>query len=196
MKIFFILLIVVVFFSTSVVSCSEEKEADKKESLEEGKDKKNFVGEWTPDLGSVEIKISDAIPSEYTSELGNVKEEMKKNQAMADQIVMEFKEDGKLVVGPKGDTKEFNWDVDGNNLVISGDVDGQKFKAAFEITESTADEFTLKLTGSSVMEQAKEQYSKEVEQAMKSVPGIEALNVDKILSETWASMKFKKKQAA
>lgn len=173
----------VAFLGAAMISCG-------------GADKKNFVGEWTPDLGSVEIKISDAIPSEYTSELGNVKEEMKGNQAMADQVIMNFKEDGTLTVGPKGDTQDFNWDVNGNNLLISGEVEGQKFSASFEIAESTADEFTLKLTGTSIMEQAKAQYSKEVDQAMKSIPGIEALNMDKILSESWASMKFKKKQAA
>ncbi len=173
----------VAFLGAAMISCG-------------GADKKNFVGEWTPDLGSVEIKISDAIPSQYTSELGNVKEEMKKSQVMADEIVMEFKEDGTFTVGPKGETKDFKWDVDGNNLVISGEIEGQKFNAAFEIAESSADEFTLKLTGTSIMEQAKAQYSKEVDEAMNSVPELKALDLDKILSESWASMKFKKKQAA
>jgi hypothetical protein len=173
----------VAFLAASMISCG-------------GVDKSNFVGEWTPDLGSVEIELSSAIPSEYTGELSEVKSEMKKNQDQADKIKMEFKEDGTLTVGPEHDTKDFSWDVDGSNLVISGDLEGKKFSASFEVVESSADEFTLKLTGTSVMEQAKAQYGKEVDQAMEEIPGLGMLNIEKILEESWASMKFKKKSNA
>lgn len=184
---------VVAFLASAMISCG-------------GADKANFVGNWTPDLGSVDIHISEAIPSELQDnmDLDKMKSEMKKNQSMADKINMEFKEDGTFTVGPEGDTKDFKWDVDGDNLVISGqipeeadgDMGGKDFSFAFEIVESSSDEFTLKLTGASIMEQAKSQFKDQVDEAMgEAGPMLGMLDLDKILGESWASLKFKKKAA-
>jgi hypothetical protein len=167
--------------------------------------KEDFVGQWTPDLSSVDIHLSEDIPSQFTSEfdIDEVKEEMKDNQKDADKVIIDFKEDGTLTLGPEGDTKDFKWDIDGDELVISGKIDegpseinGKDFKLAFEIVESSADMFTIKLSAGSLKEQAEAQYKDEMDEAMKQAgPFLDLIN-DDILNDTWASISFKKKQAS
>lgn len=165
--------------------------------------KEDFVGQWTPDLGSVDIHLSEDIPSEWTKEidLDEMKSEMKSNQKDADKVIIDFKEDGTLTVGPEGDTKDFKWEIDGDNLVISGKMDndapaeiqGKEFKLAFEIVESGADKFTLKLSAGSLKEQAEAQYKDEMDKAMEQAgPFLDLIN-DDILNDTWASLSFTKK---
>lgn len=168
--------------------------------------KEDFVGQWTPDLGSVDIHLSEDIPSQFTKEvdLDEIKSEMKKNQKDADKVIIDFKEDGTLTLGPDGDTKDFKWDIDGDNLVISGKLDddapsemqGKEFKLAFEIVDSGSDEFTIKLSAGSLKTQAEEQYKEEMDKAMEQAgPFLDLIN-DDILNDTWASLSFKKKQAS
>lgn len=165
--------------------------------------KETFVGQWTPDLGSVDVHISDQVPSQYTDQLDmdEMKEEMKKNQSEADKVIIDFKEDGTLTLGPEGDTKDFKWDIDGNNLVISGvvpegDFKGKDFELALEIVDSGSDSFTLKLSAGSLKDQAEAQYKDEMDEAMKQAgPLLDLINED-VLNDTWASISFKKKQAS
>jgi hypothetical protein len=184
---------IVAFLASAMISCG-------------GADRANFVGNWTPDLSSVDIHISDKIPGEMKDEMDidKMKSEMKKNQKMADMVNMEFKEDGTFTVGPEGKTQDFKWDIDGDNLVISGkipqeadgDFAGKDFSFAFEVVESSTDEFTIKLTGSSIREQAEAQFKEQYDEMMEQAgPMIGLLDLDGILADTWASLKFKKKSA-
>ena len=181
----------VAFLASAMISCG---------SVDRG----NFVGNWTPDLGSVDIHVSDKIPSEFQKEMDmdRMKSEMKKNQPMADMVNMEFKEDGTFTVGPEGQTMDFKWDVDGSNLVISGtvpkeakgDLAGKPFSFSFEVMESTTDEFTVKLTGTSVKEQFEAQFKSQYDEMMNEAgPFLGMMDLDGILADTWASLKFKKK---
>lgn len=165
-----------------------------------GASKGDFVGQWTPDLSSVDIHLSDKIPSEYTQgfDVNDVKNEMKEGQSEADHVVIDFKEDGTLTVGPEGDTKDFKWNVDGSNLVISGtvpegDLKGKDFEISLEIVESGADAFTIKLTAASLMEQAEAQYKDEMDEAMAQFKAIIDLLDEEVFTDTWASISFKKK---
>lgn len=182
---------VVAFLASAMISCG-------------GADKANFVGNWTPDLGSVDVHVSDKIPSEMQDkmDMDKMKSEMKKNQKMADMVNMEFKEDGTFTVGPDGETQDFKWAIEGDNLVISGNIPeqaekefaGREFAFAFEVVDSNADQFTIKLTGSSVREQFETQFEKEYEEMMDQAgPMLGMLDLDGILSDTWATMTFKKK---
>lgn len=170
-----------------------------------GANSENFVGQWTPDLSTVDIHLSEDIPSEFTKELdmNEMKAEMKKNQSEADKVIIDFKEDGTLTLGPSGDTKDFKWEVSGDELIISGKMDndapselqGKEFKLAFEIVDSGADEFTLKLSAGSLKTQAEEQYKAEMDKAMEQAGPFLALINEDILNNTWASITFKKKAA-
>jgi len=166
--------------------------------------KEDFVGQWTPDLSSIDIHLSEDIPSDLSQNLDidEMKAEAKKGQSEADKVIIDFKEDGKLVLGPEGDTKEFNWDIDGDNLVISGKMDegpseikGKEFELAFEIVESGSDAFTIKLSAMSLKEQLEAQFKDEMDEAMSQVGPMMSLINDDILNDTWASISFKKKEA-
>lgn len=167
-----------------------------------GADKADFVGQWTPDLSSIDIHLSDQIPSDLAKnvDIDDIKSEAKEGQNVADEMVIDFKEDGTLTVGPKGDTKDFKWDIDGDELVITGELDegpvaGKKFELAFEIVDSGSDAFTLKLTAMSLKEQIEAQFKSEMDAAMAQAgPILDMLN-DDILTDTWASISFKKKEA-
>lgn len=165
-----------------------------------GASKGNFVGQWTPDLSSVDIHLSEKIPAELTSgfNVNDMKSKMKEGQSEADKVIIDFKEDGTLTLGPEGDTKDFKWNVDGSELVVSGvfpegEFKGKNFELAFEIVDSGSDAFTIKLSAASLKSQAEAQYKTEMEEAMKQAgPFLDMIN-DEILNDTWASISFKKK---
>ena len=124
-------------------------------------DSGNFVGEWEPNLSKVELNISDEIPAEIRAEIekgmANKDELAKAQSRMEDEFKMEFKEDGKLLLEMNKESQEMDWKIDGSNLVISGNVQGMGASIALEVLESTAETFTLKLTGTSILEQVEAQ---------------------------------------
>lgn len=179
----------VAFLAAVMVSCGSASKED-------------FVGQWTPDLSSVDIHLSEKIPSDYTQgfNLDEVKSEIKDNQKDADKVIIDFKEDGTLTVGPEGETKDFKWTIDGDNLVISGtvpegDLKGKDFELALEIVDSGSDMFTVKLTAASLLEQAEAQYKNEMDEAMAQFKSVIALLDEEVFTDTWASISFKKKSA-
>ncbi|CAG5085071.1 hypothetical protein [Parvicella tangerina] len=167
-----------------------------------GASKEDFVGQWTPDLSSIDIHLSEDIPADLKKnvDVDDIKSEAKEGQKEADKMIIDFKEDGSVTLGPEGDTKDFKWNVDGDELIISGKMDegpvkGKDFELAFEIVESGADAFTLKLTAMSLKEQIEAQFKEEMDEAMAQAgPILDMLN-DDILTDTWASISFKKKEA-
>ncbi len=179
----------VAFLAAVMVSCGSASKED-------------FVGQWTPDLSSIDIHLSEDIPSDLSKnvDLDEIKSEAKEGQSEADKVIIDFKEDGTLTLGPKGDTKDFKWDIDGDELVISGKMDegpvkGKDFKIALEIVDSGSDAFTLKLTAMSLKEQVEAQFKDEMEDAMAQAGPILDMLSDDILNDTWASISFKKKEA-
>lgn len=181
----------VAFLASAMVSCGSANKED-------------FVGQWTPDLSSIDIHLSESIPSDISKnvDIDEIKAEAKEGQKDADKVIIDFKEDGTLTLGPDGDTKDFKWDIDGDNLVISGKIDegpseiqGKEFELALEITESSSDAFTIKLSAMSLKEQIEAQFKDEMDKAMEQVGPMMAMINDDILNETWATISFKKKEA-
>ncbi|MFT7156983.1 MAG: hypothetical protein ACI8Q1_001998 [Parvicella sp.] len=124
-------------------------------------DSGNFVGEWVPDLSKAELNLSEEIPAEMRGEIekGMVnKDELAKAQSrMEDEFKMEFKEDGKLLLEMNKESQELDWEINGSNLVISGNVEGMGANIELEIVESTSESFTVKMTGTSILKQAEAQ---------------------------------------
>jgi hypothetical protein len=152
---------------------------------------KDIVGQWTADLSSLDVKLGDGIPPEFKPEVEAGVSEVKGMQFVAEQVVIDFKEGGVLTVGPTGETKDFSWKVDGSNLVLSGELEGQKFEFSIEVTESSADKVVLHLTAESAMEQMKKVMGAEFDEAMAEMP--EGVDVNAMVKGTSATMTLKKK---
>jgi len=166
-------------------------------------DSSNFIGEWTPDLSSTHLELSDIIPEEATGSVDGMMDEMKNEQEEVDErAILEFKDNGKVIVGDIDESKEYEWKVDGDQLHIFGliedgppEFDGKEFDVAFEILDSSADKFTLKLSVQSLYDQIKAQFPKDLEEAEDNLGMYKMFMTEKVMSETWASISFKKKEA-
>jgi hypothetical protein len=88
-----------------------------------------LVGQWKADLSSFDLILGDGVPAE-------------------------------MVVSKKGDdkTEELDYNFDGNKLALSGEVEGDKVNINLNISEVTADKFTIALTGEEVLAQIKAEY--------------------------------------
>ncbi|MCB9189306.1 MAG: hypothetical protein H6599_08490 [Flavobacteriales bacterium] len=180
---------IVALFAVIMVSCG-------------GASEDNFVGKWTPDFTSVEFHLHDDLVESMGDEINEkeIKASLKEAQPMASMINIEFKEDGVLTVGAMGENQDLNWSVEGSDLVLSGTVPegefkGKEVKLAFEILDSNADEFTIKISAQSIKEQLNEQYKSEMDKAISEAGDMKNLLDEKVLSDTWASITFKKKES-
>jgi len=152
---------------------------------------KNIVGKWTADLSSLEVTLGDGIPGDIKPEVESGVKEVKSMQFLAEQVTIDFKDGGVLTLGPSGDTKDFNWKVDGNNIVLSGELEGQKFEFSIEAKESSADKIVLFISAESALEQMKKVMGAEFDQAMGELPP--GVDINAMVKGTSASMTLKKK---
>jgi hypothetical protein len=156
-----------------------------------GSREKDILGKWSPDLGSIDLKLGDGIPADIKSEVEQEMSGVKAMQFMMDQIIIEFKEEGVLTLGPTGDTRDFNWKLDGNNLVLSGELEGLKADFSLEIKELSKEKMTLFISAEAMMEQAKKAMGSEFDEAMAEIPA--EVNVNDMVKGTSMAITLTKK---
>lgn len=164
-------------FLLVLASCGGASEAD-------------VVGKWKIDVSSIDIKLGDAVPAPMKSELNEGMSEMKSDRAQkeADEMTFDFQEGGKLVISKKGEDEKVDakWSIDGDYMVIEGEVDGMKGKLKLMIDEVSGDKMTVSLTGEEILAQMKAQQPGMVE--MMKGQG----DLDKMAEGTKVSVSFKK----
>jgi len=120
-----------------------------------------IVGAWHIDLSSIDLVLGDGIPAPMKGMVESQKEGLiAEGEEKSDDLTIEFTEAGKMILSNKGDeeTKELNYSFDGSILSLTGDLDGEKVDLNFNISESTADKFTIAMTGEEILSQIKEKY--------------------------------------
>jgi hypothetical protein len=108
-----------------------------------------------------------------------------------DQVIIEFKEGGVLTLGPTGDTRDFNWKIDGQDLILSGDLEGIKAEFSLEIKELSKDKLTLFISAQSMMDQAKKVMGSEFDEAMSEIPS--DVNINDMVDGTSVAITLNKK---
>lgn len=156
-----------------------------------GSTESNIIGKWKVDVSSVDVQLGDAVPDMIKNELGEGMEKMKSPEAQkeADKMTFDFQEGGKLVLSNGEEKKEAKWSIDGDYLVIEGDMDGQKGKLKLKIDEASGDKLTLSLTGEEIVAQVKEQFPQYIEM-MKQMPN--GGDAEKMAKGTKLSVSMKK----
>jgi len=165
-------------------------------------DSGELVGEWTPELSSMEINISDEIPAMYRSMIEDGladKENLEDAQKELEKsFKMEFKDDGKLVVGAEGESQEMEWRVEDDRLFLKGDVRGQEGEVGIQIVESSSESMTLLLDGKDLLQQAYDQQGEmAVDMALNMASGmdpmLEGMDLKKAISDSNIKLTFNKK---
>jgi len=151
-----------------------------------GTDSAELVGVWKADPSSLDLTLGDglaafkgAIEEQKSAMLSEASEE-------SESITFEFKEDGKLVLSKEGEdeTFSFDWSLEGDKLIIEGEVEGEKGKMALNVQSVSAEKLTLALTAEDLIAQVKEQ----MPEAMNMVPG--EFDIDAMAKGTSMSMSF------
>ena len=173
-----------------VVSCGGDEasiaESDVSTAEVEVSTEDLLVGPWKVDPSSLDLTLGDGLAAFK----GAIEEEKGKMLSEAsgesDKVSFEFKEDGKLVLSheDEDETYSFDWSLEGDKLVIEGEVEGQKGKMALNVQSVSADKLTLALTAEDLIAQVKEQ----MPEAMGMVPG--EFDIDAMAKGTSMSMSF------
>ncbi|MDC0313622.1 lipocalin family protein [Flavobacteriales bacterium] len=147
-----------------------------------------MAGKWKADPSSLDLTLGDGLAA-----FRGVIEEEKNNMLSeaseeSETITFDLKEDGKLVLSKEGEdeTFSFDWSLEGDKLIIEGEVEGQKGKMTLNVQSVSADKLTLALTAEDLIAQVKEQ----MPEAMNMVPG--EFDIDAMAKGTSMSMSFKK----
>lgn len=150
----------------------------------------DVVGKWKIDVSSIDVTLGDGIPAEMKSMMNGNMSEMKSADAQkeADQTTFDFQEGGKLVISKKGDDEklEGKWSIDGDYMIIEGEIEGMKGKLKLMLDEVSGDKMTVSLTGEEILAQLKAQQPGMVE--MMKGQG----DLDKMAKGTKVSVSFKK----
>lgn len=156
-----------------------------------GASEADVVGKWKVDASSVNIELGDAVPDAIKGEVDEAMKEMKSGKAKdeMDKVTFDFQEGGKLVISADGEEQEAKWSIDGDYLVIEGDMDGRSGKLKLNIDEVSGDKMTVSLTGEEILAQIKEQAPEMIEM-MKQMPN--GGDVDKMAEGTKFSVSLKK----
>ena len=175
-----------------VVSCGGDEapieEADVSTAEAEVSTEDLLVGPWKVDPSSLDLTLGDGLAAFK----GAIEEEKSKMLSEASEesetITFDLKEDAKLVLSKEGEdeTFSFDWSLEGDKLIIEGEVEGQKGKMALNVESVSVDKLTLALTAEELIAQVKEQ----MPEAMGMVPA--EFDVDAMAKGTSMSISFKK----
>lgn len=159
MKNIFKLLTVVSIFLI-VASCSSGEGNDSSSSSSSTAAAADLVGEWQADLSSFDLILGDGVPADIKGLVEIQKESLlKEGEAQSGNFIIEFTDAGKMVVKTgEEETEELDYTFDGNNLVLTGNVEGNEVNISLNISEVSADKFTIALTGEEVLAQIKAEY--------------------------------------
>jgi hypothetical protein len=120
-----------------------------------------LVGQWKADLNSFDLILGDGVPAEMKGMVEMQKAGLlEEGKAQSDDFTIEFTDAGKMVVSQKGEEKseELDYTFDGNKLALSGETEGEKVNISLNVSEVSADKFTIALTGEEVLAQIKAEY--------------------------------------
>ena len=111
---------------------------------------------------------------------------------------MEFKDDGKLVVGAEGESQEMEWRVEDDRLFLKGDVRGQEGEIGIQIVEASSESMTLLLDGKDLLQQAYDQQGEmAVDMALNMASGmdpmLQEMDLKKAISDSNIKLTFSKK---
>lgn len=147
-----------------------------------------MVGSWKADPSSLDLTLGDGLAA-FKGMIEEGKQEMLSEASEeSESVTFEFKEDGKLVLSheDEDETFSFDWSLEGDKLIIEGEVEEQKGKMTLTVQSVSADKLTLALTAEDLIAQVKEQ----MPEAMSMVPG--EFDVDAMAKGTSVSFSFKK----
>lgn len=151
-----------------------------------GADSAGLVGVWEADPSSLDLTLGDGLAA-FKGAIEEQKSEMVSEASEeSESITFEFKEDGKLVLSheDKDETFSFDWSLEGDKLIIEGEVEGEKGKMALTVQSVSADKLTLALTAEDLIAQVKEQ----MPEAMSRIPG--TFDIDAMAKGTSMSISF------
>ena len=148
----------------------------------------DLAGSWKADPSSLDLTLGDGL-AVFKGAIEEGKQEMLSEvSGESDKVTFEFKEGGKLLVSAEGEeeTFTFDWSLEGDKLILEGELEGQEGKIELTVESVSADKLTLALTAEDLIAQIKEQ----MPEAMDQVPG--EFDVDAMAKGTSMSMSFKK----
>lgn len=179
MKNIFKLLTVISVFLV-VASCSSGEGNDSSRTAD-------LVGEWQADLSSFDLILGDGVPADIKGLIETQKESLlKEGEAQSDNFIIAFTDAGKMVVKTgEEETEELDYTFDGNNLVLTGNVEGNEVNISLNISEVSTDKFTIALTGEDILAQIKAEYPE-------LLVDTGEMNVDAMVKGCSVALSFKK----
>lgn len=147
-----------------------------------------IVGKWHADLSTFDLVLGDGVPAPMKGMVEAQKEGLlTQGKAQQDDFTIEFTEAGKMVVSKKGDekTEELDYSFDGSVLNLKGDMDGDKVDINLNVSEASADKFTIAMTGEEILAQIKTA-------APELLAGAGEMDVDAMVKGCSVAISFKK----
>jgi|VirMetMinimDraft_7_1064189.scaffolds.fasta_scaffold10861_1 hypothetical protein len=147
-----------------------------------------LVGKWKIDLSTADLILGDGVPAPMKGMIEGQKEGfLAEGASKSDDITIEFTEAGKMIASKKGEEKneEFDYTFDGSKLAITGESEGEKIDVSLNISEASADKFTIAMTGEEILSQIKAKYPKMLE-------GAGGMDVDAMVKGCSVAVSFKK----
>lgn len=147
-----------------------------------------IVGKWHADLSTFDLVLGDGVPAPMKAGVEAQKEGLlAQGEAQQDDFTIEFTDAGKMIVSKKGDdkTEELDYSFDGSVLNLKGDVDGDKLDVNLNISEVSADKFTIAMTGEEILAQIKTA-------APELLAGAGEMDVDAMVKGCSVAISFKK----
>jgi len=147
-----------------------------------------LVGEWHADLSSFDLVLGDGVPAPMKGMVEAQKAGLlEQGKAQQEDFTIEFTDAGKMVVSKKGDekTEELDYTFDGNKLALSGEIEGDKVNISLNVSEVSADKFTIAMTGEEILAQIKTQ-------APELLAGAGEMDVDAMVTGCSVAISFTK----
>ncbi|MBL4648252.1 MAG: hypothetical protein JKY03_00870 [Aureispira sp.] len=147
-----------------------------------------LVGEWHADLSSFDLVLGDGVPAPMKGMVEAQKTGLlEQGKAQQEDFTIEFTDAGKMVVSKKGDekTEELDYTFDGNKLALSGEIEGDKVNISLNVSEVSADKFTIAMTGEEILAQIKTQ-------APELLAGAGEMDVDAMVTGCSVAISFTK----
>jgi len=155
-----------------------------------GSAEKKMVGKWKFDASALNVELGDGFPAEMKDAVdGGIKEMKSEGAEEMDAVTFDFQEGGKLVVSGEGDEQTFNWSVDGDYLILSGELEGQSGEIKLMIEDVSDDKMSVSLTAEDLIAQVKEQMPELMDMAKSQTGG---QDVEKMVKGSKITIGFKK----